>query len=90
MLCGGPFIGCYGDGYANTPNIDRFAKEGVRYTHAFATSPVCSPARSCLITGVYASTLGTQRLRSDFPLPDYIVGWPSFLRKSGYHTTNNV
>ncbi|MEM0895242.1 MAG: sulfatase-like hydrolase/transferase [Verrucomicrobiota bacterium] len=83
-------LGCYGDEYAHTPNIDAFAKRSVLYRNAFATAPVCSPARSCLITGVYATTLGTQRLRSDFPLPDYVTGWPSFLRRSGYYTTNNV
>ena len=44
-------LGCYGDKYATTPNIDRLAKESVRYTKAFASAPVCSPSRSCLITG---------------------------------------
>ena len=85
-----PTLGCYGDDYATTPHIDGLARESVRYTHAFATNPVCSPSRSCLITGVYANTLGTQHLRADFPLPDFIKGWPSFLRKEGYYTTNNV
>ena len=85
-----PTLGCYGDAYASTPNIDKLAQESVRYTHAFATNPVCSPSRSCLITGVYATTLGTQHLRADFPLPDFIKGWPSFLRAAGYYTTNNV
>ncbi|MEM9480146.1 MAG: sulfatase-like hydrolase/transferase [Verrucomicrobiota bacterium] len=85
-----PNLGCYGDEYAHTPNLDAFAKRSVLYENAFATAPACSPARSCLITGVYATTMGTQRLRSDFPLPDYIVGWPSFLRKVGYYTSNNV
>jgi N-sulfoglucosamine sulfohydrolase len=85
-----PALGCYGDTFATTPNIDKLAKESVRYTHAFATNPICSPSRSCLITGVYSTTLGTQHLRSDFPIPDFIKGWPVFLREAGYHTTNNV
>ena len=85
-----PALGCYGDDFAKTPNIDQLAKESVRYTNAFATNPVCSPSRSCLITGVYANTLGTQHLRADFPIPDFIKGWPSFLRNYGYYTTNNV
>ncbi len=85
-----PTLGCYGDEYATTPNIDQFAKESVRYTNAFATNPVCSPSRSCLITGVYANSLGTQHLRADFPIPDFIKGWPSYLREAGYFTTNNV
>ena len=82
-----PALGCYGDSYASTPNIDKLAKESIRYTHAFATNPVCSPSRSCLITGVYATTLGTQHLRADFPVPDFIKAWPSFLRAAGYYTT---
>ena len=39
-------LGCYGDDYATTPTLDRFADDSVRYTRAFATAPVCSPARS--------------------------------------------
>jgi uncharacterized sulfatase len=85
-----PDLGCYGDDYASTPNLDRLAEEGVRYTRAFATAPVCSPARSCLITGVYATSTGTQNLRSYMPIPDRIKGWPSFLRRKGYHTTNKT
>lgn len=85
-----PDLGCYGDPYATSPNIDRLAGRSVRYTHAFATAPVCSPARSTLITGVYATSLGTQRLRSQFPIPEAIEGFPAYLRRSGYFTTNNV
>ena len=85
-----PTLGCYGDEFATTPHIDELANQSVRYTHAFATNPVCSPSRSCLITGIYANTLGTQHLRADFPIPDFIKGWPSFLRQEGYYTTNNV
>jgi arylsulfatase A-like enzyme len=83
-------LGCYGDAQANTPNLDRLATESVRYTRAFATAPVCSPARSTLITGCYATSLGTQRLRSEFPLPDFIKGFPQYLRDRGYFTSNNV
>ena len=85
-----PTLGCYGDSYAATPHIDKLAKQSVRYLNAFATAPVCSPARSCLITGVHAVSLGTQHLRSSFPLPDFVHGFPSYLRKAGYFTTNNV
>ncbi len=85
----GPHLGCYGDMYAVTPNLDRLAQEGVRYTHAFATAPVCSPARSCLITGLYATSLGTQHLRSAFPIPDQFRGYPTYLRDAGYYCTNN-
>lgn len=85
-----PNLGCYGDEYATTPNLDRFARDAVRYTKAFATAPVCSPSRSCLITGVYATSLGTPRLRSAFPIPESFRGYPAYLREAGYFTTNNV
>ncbi|MBI5395112.1 MAG: sulfatase-like hydrolase/transferase [Verrucomicrobia bacterium] len=85
-----PQLGCYGDAYARTPHLDAFAKQAVRYTHAFATAPVCSPARSCLITGMYATSLGTQRLRSTFPVPAEFRGFPAWLREAGYYCSNNV
>ncbi len=85
-----PTLGAYGDEYATTPNLDAFAKESVRYTNAFAAAPVCSPSRSTLITGVWASSLGTSQMRSAYPIPFSIQGFPSYLRESGYYTTNNV
>ncbi|GAB4247251.1 MAG: sulfatase-like hydrolase/transferase [Acidobacteriota bacterium] len=85
-----PHLGCYGDSYARTPRLDAFAREALLFTRAFATAPVCSPARSCLITGVYATSLGTQRLRSAFPIPDEIHGFPYYLRRAGYYTSNDV
>jgi uncharacterized sulfatase len=85
-----PLIGCYGDRFATTPNIDRLAREGLRYTNAFAMASVCSPARSCLITGVYPVTLGTQSLRSDVPIPANVRCFPEYLREAGYYCTNNV
>ncbi len=85
-----PDLGCWGDDYARTPNIDRLAAASVKYTAAFATAPVCSPVRSCLITGLYATSAGTPNLRSRFPLPDRVRGFPSYLREAGYFCTNNV
>ena len=85
-----PVLGCYGDEYASTPHLDRFAKESVRYTKAFATAPVCSPSRSCLINGVYAPSQGTHNMRSASEIPDEFRGFPSFLREAGYYTSNNV
>ena len=85
-----PHLGSYGDSVARTPRLEAFAGDSVRYTRAFATAPVCSPARSCLITGLYASSLGTQRLRSEFPIPSDVRGFPERLREAGYFTTNNV
>ncbi|MEX0600999.1 MAG: sulfatase, partial [Rhodothermales bacterium] len=85
-----PNLGAYGDEFATTPNLDRLAEEGVRYTNAFATAPVCSPARFTLITGIYATSAGTQGLRAHAPIPDDIHGFPSFMREVGYYATNNV
>ena len=83
-------LGCYGDSYAITPNIDQLASESARYTHAFATSPVCSPSRACLINGCMAPTQGAHAMRSLIPIPAALNGFPSLLRKVGYYTTNNV
>ncbi len=83
-------LGAYGDAYAQTPHLDGLARQGVTYTNAFATAPVCSPARFTLLTGIYATTAGTQGLRSKAPIPDDITGFPAYLRELGYYTTNNV
>jgi len=85
-----PNLGCCGDAFATTPNIDRLARQSVRYTNVFVTAPVCSPVRSCLITGVCATTLGTPNLRSRMPIPAEMKGFPSYLRAAGYYCTNNV
>jgi arylsulfatase A-like enzyme len=85
-----PVLGCYGEPDAKTPHIDALAKQSVRYTNAFASAPVCSPSRSCLIQGTYPTTLGTQQMRSGFPLPTYMKGFPTLLRMQGYYSTNNV
>jgi len=83
-------LGCYGDEYAATPNIDRLAKRSVRYTRAFASAPVCSPSRFCLITGCYPTSHSTQQMRSGFSIPRDMQGFPALLRARGYYTTNNV
>jgi arylsulfatase A-like enzyme len=85
-----PNLGCYGDKYASTPNIDRLAAESVRYTNVFGTAPVCSPVRSCLVSGVIATSTGTSNLRSAFPIPAEFKGAASYLRDEGYYCTNNV
>jgi len=84
-----PMLGCYGDEYARTPNLDQLAKEGARFTNAFSNAPVCSPARATLVTGVYATTLGSQHLRSEIDKPNFVEGFPKFLREAGYYCTNN-
>lgn len=71
-----PWLGCYGDDTVPTPNCDRLAREGVRYTNAFATSPVCAPARSSLITGMYATRIGTMQMRNNKPSQSAIAKDP--------------
>jgi len=85
-----PNLGCYGDSYARTPVLDRLASQGVRYANAYAITGVCAPNRSCLITGVYPSTLGSHDMRSTTRLPEHIKCFPEYLRAAGYYCTNNV
>ncbi len=84
------FIGCYGNKNAKTPVIDRLAKEGVRFTNAFATGTVCSPARTTLITGIKSYVSGTGNHRSDYSIPEFVHGFPYYMAKAGYYTSNNV
>ena len=60
----GPRIGAYGDPLAQTPNIDRLAGEGVRFTSVFTTSGVCAPSRAALITGMHQQAIGAQHMRT--------------------------
>jgi arylsulfatase A-like enzyme len=83
------FIGCYGDTDARTPVIDQLAKEGVWFTNAFSTGTVCSPSRSAIITGIKTYELGTGNHRSNYPVPDFVKGFPYYLQKEGYYATNN-
>jgi arylsulfatase A-like enzyme len=84
------FMGYCGNEHVKTPNIDKLAKEGVIFNNAFASGPVCSASRSTLITGVNNLQLGSGNHRSQFPLPEYIRGFPSYMRKTGYFTSNNA
>lgn len=84
-----PYIGCYGFEQAQTPNLDQLAKNGIRYTHAYANAPVCAVARSTILSGMYASTIGTHQMRSRIQLPEVIPAYPKILRELGYYCTNN-
>lgn len=85
-----PNLGAYGDPYAHTPNLDALASEGVLYQKAFATAPVCAVARSTLISGMYAPSIGTQHMRTTGRLPGDAVLYPTLLKQAGYYVTNNV
>lgn len=74
--------GCYGDTYARTPNIDRLAAEGCRFANAFSTAPVCAPSRSAMITGQYASKMGSHHMRSTLIDPPKL--FTEELREGGY------
>jgi uncharacterized sulfatase len=84
-----PHLGCYGDPDAWTPNLDALAGRGIRFSNAFAPAPVCTPARSSIITGVYASSLGTQHLRGPAAMSKEIRCFTEYLREAGYYCTNN-
>ncbi len=86
----GPFLGCYGDELAVTPNLDQLATDGFLYTHAYANAPVCAPARNTIITGVYACSNGNQHMRSRYPLSETVKMFPTYLRELGYYCTNNA
>ncbi len=84
-----PNLGCFGDLQAVTPHLDALAARSVRYTRVFATAPACSPARSCLITGVWPGTMGTPHLRNEtVAIPAHIKPYPMYLREAGYYCTN--
>ena len=84
------FIGCYGNIAAKTPVIDKLAKEGVRFTNAFSTGTVCSASRSTIITGAHTYKMGTGHHRSNYAIPNFIKGFPYYLKQQGYYVTNNV
>jgi uncharacterized sulfatase len=84
-----PIIGPYGDTFATTPNLDEFAAKSLRYKMCWSNAPVCAPARTTLITGQYATSLGAEHMRSEVPLKDQFPIFTYFLRGRGYYCTNN-
>src|SRR6185436_4166717 len=78
----GPQLRCYGDRLATTPNVDRLAAQGARFTRAFTHAPVCAPSRSGLITGRYPTAIGTHHMRSKLLKPP--PAFTSYLRQAGY------
>src|SRR5437868_8709291 len=78
-------LGCYGQKEIQTPNLDRLAAQGVRFTQCYAGSTVCAPSRCCLMTGQHT---GHARIRGNGPLPlrpeDVTVA--ELLKKAGYAT----
>ncbi len=85
-------LGCYGNEFVHTPNIDRLAARGMRFKNVFTTGPACSPSRTALATGVYQTTLGAYHMRYSEELmprlPERIRTLPEMLRENGYFTGN--
>ncbi len=85
----GPQLGCYGDSYADTPRLDRLASRALIYRRFWSNAPVCAPARTTIISGMYAPSLGAEHMRSMVPMPKGALMGPQYLRKAGYYCTNN-
>jgi len=85
------YMELYGSEYGATPTIESLAKEGLLFRHAFSNAPVCSVARTTLMTGILAPKAGFQyhRKHTLAHLPEGIQMWPAYLRQAGYYTTNN-
>jgi arylsulfatase A-like enzyme len=97
-----PHFGCYGDKVAKTPNIDRLASQGIRYTNVFTTAAISAPCRAGIITGMYQTSIGCMHMRTtsyrrgvENPVeftavpPHYVKAFTEYMRTAGYYCTNN-
>ncbi|MFC2125222.1 sulfatase-like hydrolase/transferase [Bacteroidota bacterium] len=94
-------LGCFGDPIALTPNIDKLADEGVRFTNVYSCAGVCAPSRSGLITGMYPTSIGTHHMRTlgnpeyqpvpkySAVIPEFVKCYSEYLRMGGYYCSNN-
>ena len=85
----GQQMGCYGDPLARTPNVDALAAKGMIFRHAWSNHPVCAPARTAIISGLYSQSSGGLHMRSMVPAPAGQKLYPQHLREAGYYVTNN-
>ncbi|MBL0159105.1 MAG: sulfatase-like hydrolase/transferase [Bryobacterales bacterium] len=85
----GPHLHACGDAYSVTPNLDRFAAGGSMYLNAWSNAPVCAPARTTIISGLYPPSTGAEHMRSMTSLPEGMKLFPGYLRDAGYYCTNN-
>jgi arylsulfatase A-like enzyme len=85
------YMKLFDEGGIATPQIEAMAEKGIVFTRAFSNAPVCSVARSSLISSCYAPRTGTQfhRKLEPVPMPDGLQMFPVYLRRAGYYTTNN-
>lgn len=88
----GPNIACYGETLVQTPHLDRFASQSIRFTNAFTAAPVCSPSRSALMTGCYQNHIGAHQHRTwewrKRPLAAPVRHISDWFRDAGYFTVN--
>ncbi len=84
----GPHLGCYGDTYSTTPNLDKFAKRALLYRNAWSNAPVCAPARTTIISGMYPPSTGSEHMRCQTNLPPDMHMFVVLLRRLGYYCTN--
>lgn len=97
-----PHLGCYGDKVAQTPNIDRLATQGIRFTNVFTTAAISAPCRAGIITGMYQTSIGCMHMRTtsyrrsaENPIeftavpPHYVRAFTEYMRTAGYYCTNN-
>lgn len=87
-------VTCYGNEQVWTPNLDKLAAGGVRFTRAYTTAPVCSASRSGFMTGMYQTSIGAHNHRSHrddgYGLPEGVRPLPEWMREAGYFTANVV
>jgi arylsulfatase A-like enzyme len=97
-----PHLGCYGDKVAKTPNIDKLAAQGIRFTNVFTTAAISAPVRAGIITGMYGTSIGCMHMRTtsyrrsaENPIeftavpPHYVKAFTEYMRVAGYYCTNN-
>ena len=82
----------YGETAIQTPNVDKLAAKGVKFTNAYVTAPVCSTCRSAFITGMYQTSIGAHHHRSGrgekkIHLPEGMKLVPKLFQEAGYHTS---
>jgi arylsulfatase A-like enzyme len=85
----GPEMGCYGDTLARTPNVDALAAKGMLFKRAWSVHPVCAPARTAIISGLYSNSSGGLHMRSMVPMPAGAKMYPQYLHEAGYYCANN-
>ncbi len=82
------WLGCYGNTQVQTPQLDALAINGIRFKNAYSNAPVCAVARSTILNGAYAPTMGTQHMRSRYPIEAKYKPYVHYLKQAGYYCTN--